>query len=127
MTTLTSTTTHTNTLMQTALVTASGPIKRCQARILIDTGSQKTFITQCLKNKLQLKAAQKEILDVTTFGSTKGTPKFYEVVTLTLNAVNKEVKITALVTPIICPPLSSTQHTDIPVEFKALALAKRGR
>ena len=119
MTTLTSTTTHTNTLMQTALVTASGPIKRCQARILIDTG----FITQCLKNKLQLKAAQKEILDVTTFGSTKGTPKFYEVVTLTLNAVNKEVKITALVTPIICPPLSSTQHTDIPVEFKALAFA----
>ena len=65
MTTLTSTSTHTNTLMQTALVTASGPIKRCQTRILIDTGSQKTFITQCLKDKLQLKAAQKEILDVT--------------------------------------------------------------
>ena len=124
MTTLASTTTHTNTLMQTALVTASGPTTRCQARILIDTGSQKTFITQCLKNKLQLKAAQSEILDITTFGSTtKGTPKSYEVVTLTLNAVNKDVKITALVTPIICPPLSSTQHTEIPVEFKALAFA----
>lgn len=124
MTTLASTTTHTNTLMQTALVTASGPTTRCQARILIDTGSQKTFITQCLKNKLQLKAAQNEILDITTFGSTtKGTPKSYEVVTLTLNAVNKDVKITALVTPIICPPLSSTQHTEIPVEFKALAFA----
>ena len=124
MTTLASTTTHTNTLMQTALVTASGPTTRCQARILIDTGSQKTFITQCLKNKLQLKAAQNEILDITTFGSTtKGTPKSYEVVTLTLNAVNKDVKITALVTPIICLPLSSTQHTEIPVELKALAFA----
>ncbi|XP_078370370.1 uncharacterized protein LOC144654152 [Oculina patagonica] len=123
MTTLASTTIHTNTLMQTALVTASGPTTRCQARILIDTGSQKTFITQCLKNKLQLKAAQNEILDVTTFGSTKGTLKSYEVVTLTLNAVNKDVKITALVTPIICPPLSSTQHMEIPVEFKALAFA----
>ena len=78
MTTLTSTTTH--TLMQTALVTASGPTMRCQARILIDTGSQKRFITQCLKNTLQLKAARNEILDVTT-----GTPKSYEVVTLTLN------------------------------------------
>lgn len=123
MTTLTSTTTHTNTLMQTALVTASGPIKRCQARIIIDTGSEKTFITQSLKNKLQLKATQKEILDVTTFGSTKGTPKSYEVVTLTLNPVNKDVKITALVTPILSPPLSSTQRTDIPVEFKALTFA----
>ena len=124
MTTLASTTTHTNTLMQAALVTASGPTTRCQTRILIDTGSQKTFITQCLKNKLQLIAAQNEILDITTFGSTtKGPPKSYEVVTLTLNAVNKDVKITALVTPIICPPLSSTQHTEIPVEFKALAFA----
>ena len=124
MTTLASTTTHTNTLMQTALVTASGPTTRCQARILIDTGSQKTFITQCLKNKLQLKAAQNELLDIATSGSTtKGTPKSYEVVTLTLNAVDKDVKITALVPPIICPPLSSTQHTEIPVEFKALAFA----
>ena len=123
MTTLASTMSHTNTLMQTALVTASGPATRCQARILIDTGSQKTFITQCLKNKLQLKAVQNETLDVTTFGLTRGTPKSYEVVTLTLNAVNKDVKITALVTPIICPPLSSTQHTEIPVEFKALAFA----
>ena len=81
MTALARTTTHTNTLMQTALVTASGPTARCQARILFDTGSQKTFITQYLKNKLQLKAAQNEILDVTTFGSTKGTPKSYEAVT----------------------------------------------
>ena len=71
-----------------------------------------------------MKAAQSEILDIPTFGSTtKGTPKSYEVVTLTLNAVNKDVKITALVTPIICPPLSSTQHTEIPVELKALAFA----
>jgi len=71
-----------------------------------------------------LKAAQNEILDMTTFGSTtKGTPKSYEVVTLTLNTVDKDVKITALVMPIICPPLSSTQHTEIPVEFKALAFA----
>ena len=62
MTTLTSTTTHTNTLMQAALVTASGPATSCQARILIDTGSQKTFITQYLKNKLHLKAVQNEKL-----------------------------------------------------------------
>lgn len=123
MTTLASTTTHTNTLMQSARVTASGPTTRCQACILIITGSQKTFITQCLKNTLQLKAARSEMVDVTTFGLTRGTPKSYEVVTLTINAANKDVKITALVTPIICPPLSSTQHTDIPVEFKALTFA----
>ena len=70
-----------------------------------------------------MKAAWSEILDVTTFGLTRGTPKSYEVVTFTINVANKDVKITALVTPIICPPLSSTQHTEIPVELKALTFA----
>ena len=86
--------------MNYILVTASGPTKRRQACILINTGSQKTFIMQCLKNTRQLKAARSEILDVTTFGLTRGTPKSYEVVTLTINA--EKSKITALVTPIIC-------------------------
>ena len=53
----------------------------------------------------------------------QSTPKSYEVVTLTLSAVNKDVKITALVTPVICPPLSSSKHTEIPVALKALAFA----
>ena len=70
-----------------------------------------------------MKATRNEILDVTTFGVTRGTPKSYEVITVTLNALNKDVKITALVTPIICPSLSSTQHKEIPVEFKAIAFA----
>ena len=72
-----------------------------------------------------MKAVQNEILDVATFASTKGTPKSYKVVTLTLNAVNKGVTITAVVTPIICPPLSSTQQAKIPVEFKTLAFADK--
>ena len=37
--------------------------------------------------------------------------------------VNKDVKRTALVTPIICPQLSSTQHTEISAEFQALVFA----
>ena len=51
MTTISSTTKYTNALLQTALVTANGPDKKCQARILVDTGSQKTFVTQHLRKK----------------------------------------------------------------------------
>ena len=40
---------RTNALLQTAIVTASGPTTRHQARILVDTGSHKTFITQLEK------------------------------------------------------------------------------
>ena len=40
-----------------------------QARILFDTGSQRTFVTQDMKHKFELKAMGKELLDVTTLGS----------------------------------------------------------
>lgn len=40
---------RTNALLQTAIVTASGPTTRHKARILVDTGSHKTFITQLEK------------------------------------------------------------------------------
>ena len=82
MTTLSSTTKYTNALLQTTLVTANGPDKKCQARILVDTGSQKAFITQHLRNMLQLKSFQRERLDITTFGSTQSTSETYEVVKL---------------------------------------------
>ena len=59
-------TTHTNVLLQTAIITASGSTTWHQAHILIDTGSQKTFITQDLRNKLQLNQIQNETIDITT-------------------------------------------------------------
>ena len=68
-------TTHTNVLLQTAFITASGSTTWHQARILIDTGSQKTFITQDLRNKLQLNPIQNKTIDITTFGTTKSTKK----------------------------------------------------
>ena len=41
------------------------------ARVLLDTSSHRTYITQKLANKLELKWLQKEIILVVTFGSTK--------------------------------------------------------
>lgn len=41
-----------------------------------------------------------------------------------MNTVNENIKIMALVTPIICPPLSNNvKLTEIPAEFKALNVA----
>ena len=49
-----STTTNRNVSLQTAMVVAYGHMNTCQARMLVDTGSQKTFVTQQLKRKLKL-------------------------------------------------------------------------
>lgn len=79
------------------------------------------LLTQDLRNKLQLKTNQNETLDITTFGTTRSTTKTYEVVKFTLNALNEDIRIIALVTPIICPPLSNNvQLTEILPEFKTL-------
>ena len=54
-------------LMQFAITKIRGDSKRYrQARILFDTGSQRTFITQDTNHKLELKTIGKELLDVFT-------------------------------------------------------------
>ena len=119
-----STTTNRNVSLQTAMVVAYGHMNTCQARILVDTGSQKTFVTQQLKRKLKLEPIKRETLDINTFGTTESTTKAYDVVSLSLKAENEKLAITALVTPTICPPLSNnTQTTNLPTEFRNLKIA----
>ena len=60
-------------LMQTALVDTLNlnTSKKQSTRLLLDCGSQRTYITEDLVNKLQLVSNNTEILTVFTFGSTK--------------------------------------------------------
>jgi len=60
-------------LMQTALVDTLNlnTSKKHSTRLLLDCGSQRTYITEDLVNKLQLVSNNTEILTVFTFGSTK--------------------------------------------------------
>ena len=114
-------------LMQFAITKIRGDSKRYrQARILFDTGSQRTFITQDMKHKLELKTMGKELLDVTTFGSFQSTRKIYDIVSFSLSTETENIKIKELVTPIICPPLSVMMtKLKIPPELKGLKLADR--
>ena len=113
--------------MQSAITKISGAGKRYrQARILFDTGSQRTFITQDMKHKLELKTMGKELLDVTTFGSFQSTRKTCDIVSFSLSTEKEDIKIKALVTPIICPPLSvMMRNLKMPPELKGLKLADR--
>ena len=112
-------------LMQSAVTKISGNNKQYyQARILFDTGSQRTFITQEMKHKLKLGTMGSELLDVTTFGTLQGRRKTYDLVALTLSTEVENIKITALVTPVICPPLSAkVKNLQIPPELQGLKLA----
>ena len=79
-----------------------------------------------MKNKLELQTKGKELLDVTTFGSFQSTRKTYDIVSFSLPTEKENIKIKALVTPIICPPLSVMMNNlKIPPELKGLKLADR--
>ena len=111
--------------MPSAVTKKSGNSKQYyQARILFDTGSQRNFITQEMKHKLKLETMGSELLDVTTFGTLQGRRKTYDLVALTLSTEVENIKITALVTPVICRPLSAkVKNLQIPPELQGLKLA----
>ena len=69
----TSYTTKQTVLLQTALVsvTATSGTTRQQARALLDSASQRTFLSRRLANALQLAPLSHEFLSVATFGAMK--------------------------------------------------------
>ena len=75
--------------------------------------------------QLEIKTMGKELLDVTTFASFQTTRKTYDIVSLLLSTEKENIKIKALVTPIICPLSVMMKNIKIPPEFKGLKLADR--
>ena len=78
-----------------------------RARILFNTGSQRSFVTEKLSDKLRLKPIKKEILEVTTFGSKQSKRHEYNVVLFTLLGKEACIDTTALELPTFCPPIAA--------------------
>ena len=100
-------------LSQTCIALASNPTsvqprKKHYIRIILDSGSQKTYITQQLKETLGLKPLAMERLGIKTCGSDYDNLKTVDVVNLCLKNVDNDVTVTfiAHVVPVICSPLN---------------------
>ena len=76
--------------MQTAKADVQNPVNglRQNARILLDSGSQRTYITESLAKRLNLKLGDKDEFMLVTFGSEK--PKMTESRNTKLDIVLKE-------------------------------------
>ena len=86
------------------------------ARILFDTGSQRTYLTTSLAKRLKLKTQENTDLTVFTFGSM--TPKYIKssLVTISLTLKNKSsVEISAYVVPRITGDISA--HYELKSKF----------
>ena len=99
----------TNVLLQTAKAFAFGNDRsqKIPVNILFDGGSQKSYVTEEIKNKLSLDVKQKETVNLNTFGSENYSRKVSERVVVNLEVNDEVIPISALTSPAICSPISS--------------------
>ena len=93
-------------MLQTAFVSVTSASKRrVKARVLFDTGAQRTFITRRLTSRLGCESSCKETLSISSFGTDFSDRAQFELVTINLISETGEIGIEALVTPAISPPI----------------------
>lgn len=92
-------------MLQTAQVWAEGPHERSKVRLLLDGGSQRTFVKQELSRRLKLRVLGEEKLTIMTFGNERPTEqRKCRRVELWLRNQHSgnEVRVEALEVPVIC-------------------------
>ena len=98
-------------LLQTAqgYVYGEDKSKKIPVNILFDGGSQRSYVTDEVRRKLNLNAETAETINLNTFGSQKSERKKCDLVCINLDVGRDEqpVNIAALCYPTICSPISS--------------------
>ena len=97
-------------LLQTATAYAysKGQDDLVPVRVLMDSGSQRSYVTQSLKERLGLEAEKTEVLNLNTFGDDRFVKQRCDRVSVRLQGKSKDIGISALCYPKICTPLSTT-------------------
>ena len=70
-------------LLQTAVTEVynpNNPASTLKLRLILDSGSQRSYLTERVKHTLGLKRVKSQQLSIATFGASKGDPKHCEVV-----------------------------------------------
>ncbi len=118
---------HTPILLQTARMQLFNPVSTrpgLVARAVIDSGSQRTYITSHLRDQLNLPRMGTETLRIKTFRAAETQNTSCDVVELGVNAEGDEaLRMTALVVPFICNPLTSQPINYAKHSYNHLELA----
>ena len=113
-------------LLQTARAVAKNTdgTKSTNVRILFDSGSQRSYVTNSLKSRLKLRPVKSETLHLNTFGENKYRKENCDVVHLRLlNHDDQEIEINAVSFPVICTPLRNKVETASFPYLEGLQLA----
>ena len=105
-------------MLQTATseINSTNGGKGVSTRLLFDTGSQRSYITSDLKERLGLKAVRKENVIIKTFGSfANAEVKKLDIVEFKVRHIikrlNRFILVEALCVPEICSPIANQKLT----------------
>ena len=88
--------------------------------MLFDTGSQRSYISDELRNYLKLSVLRKERIFITTFGKIEPTIKAVDIVQLKVLSPSKPVVIVAICTPFICSDILSQNVHSVASQYEHL-------
>ena len=106
---MTFTPTANTVLLKTAKATVTNGQTQTTVNILLDEGSQRTFISQTASQRLQIKTAScpTESISISTFGDTTHQSKQYPVANLDLITRQGIVTLSAIIVPSIAAPIKN--------------------
>ena len=109
-------------MLQTAYTKVSNFSTQKEAKVcvLFDTGSQRSYISDELRNYLKLSVLRKERIFIKTFGKVEPTIKTVDIVQLKVLSPSKSVVIEAICTPFICSDILSQNVHSVASQYQLL-------
>ena len=110
-------------LLQTAKaqVSARDQDEPCAVRLMLDGGSQQSYITKDLQSQLGLVATAKHTLTINPFGSECGITDNFDVVSLNLyDKDGEELKLSVVCVPVITAPIPDQYPCEVAQQYEHL-------
>ena len=92
-------------LLQTAWAKVCNDQSQVETRILFDSGSQRSYVTEEVRKKLKASIVRTEKVILNTFGAASSKAKTLDVVELKVVGKGKVVSVEALCVPEVCNPI----------------------
>ena len=101
-------------LLKTAVANVYANNTGIEANILLDEGSQRSFLTECLARSLQLQPDHTEDICLASFGSSTGLVRRLNVATILLETITGDkLPLSVLLVPAIAAPIQNTSCSSI--------------
>lgn len=98
------------------------PHRKMTVRLILDGGSQRSYVTEKVKKELRLLPSHTEFLTIKPFGSSSGRSQSWEVLNISLGLEGeRDITISAICVPLVSSPIQNQFLQDTPKKYPHLS------